>query len=136
MIHPGGGKLDVGEHAHQRRGLGGIGQREAGIALAQDLLAVRADEAYLLVELANTGAPAVHHANFGRGNGDLGNADHAEHSHEDQVSGGFLPDIFDEERALEVRQNSIRSHVKAGKFPVGRKRVKEFPEGIGGGGAS
>ena len=67
-------------------------------------------ESNLLGELANAGAPAVDHTDLGRGDRDLGNPDDPEHSHQDEIAGGFGADVFTEQGALKVRKDSIRSH--------------------------
>lgn len=97
VVDTGDGKLDAGENTDEGGGLGRVGQGEFRIALAQHLLAIGGHDPDLLGELADAGAPAVHHADLWCGDRDLRDPDDAQDAHEDEVTGGFLSDIFDQE---------------------------------------
>jgi hypothetical protein len=124
VVNAGGRELEVAEHVGQHRHLGRVAELELR-GILPDHRAVRGDHADRLRELADAGAPAVHDEQTGCGDRHLRDADHVDDPHEDQVAGDFLADVFTKERALEIRDDAIRSHVSPARFqsPIRRSKL-------------
>ena len=86
------------------------GQGEIGFALAQNGLAIRSDQTDQFGKIADASGPAVEHAELQGDSRKLRNVDVANDADEDEIAGGFLANVFCEQRSLEIREDAGRVH--------------------------
>ena len=83
---------------------------ELHLALAQHGGLIGGDETRGLDELPHAGGPAIEQAQLERDYWQVRHADEIDDSHQEEIPVGLLPDLFAQERALQIRQNSGRVH--------------------------
>lgn len=99
----------------------GVFQRKSHFALSKDGGLVWRNQPNVLNELADSGGPAREKTKFSGGDRKLRDANEIDDADDDEIAIGFLANVFADQSALEVGENSCWLHINSkGKITNGK----------------